>query len=52
VAELTHTGSNLRFDMSIAFTTNILTVVGDVDVDNKTLLVTDFVNLKIKLIVF
>jgi hypothetical protein len=35
--------------MSITFTTNILSMVVDVSIDNETLFVTDFINLKIKL---
>jgi hypothetical protein len=46
--ELTHPGSNPRFDMSVAFTANYFLVGGDVSVDSESLLVTDFVNLKIK----
>jgi hypothetical protein len=34
--------------MTVAFTANYFFSEGDVPVDNKTLLVTDFVNLKIK----
>jgi hypothetical protein len=48
VIELTHPGSNLTFDMSVAFTANYFLVRDDVTVDNDALLVTDFVNLKIK----
>jgi hypothetical protein len=49
VVKLTHPSSNLRFDMSITFTTNILSMVVNVSIDNETLFVTDFINLKIKL---
>jgi hypothetical protein len=48
VVELTHLGSNSRFDMGVAFTLIILSVGGDVSVDSEALLVIDFVNLKIK----
>jgi hypothetical protein len=46
--ELTHTDSNPRFDISVAFTANYFLVGGDIPVDNETFLVTDFVNFKIK----
>jgi hypothetical protein len=49
VVELTHTGLNFRFDMRIVFTVNYFLVGGDVPVDSETLLMIDFVNLKIKL---
>jgi hypothetical protein len=48
VVELTHPGLNTRFDMIVVFTANYFLVRDDVPVDNETLLVTDFVNLKIK----
>jgi hypothetical protein len=48
VVELTYPGSNLRFNMCVAFMANILSVIDDVSIDSKTLLVTDFVNLNIK----
>jgi hypothetical protein len=48
VAELIHSGSNSKFDMSVTFMTNYFLVGDDVPVDSETLLVTDFVNLKIK----
>jgi hypothetical protein len=48
VVELIHLGSNTGFDMSVIFTANYFLVRDDVPVDNETLLVTDFVNLKIK----
>jgi hypothetical protein len=35
--------------MSIVFTTNYFSVEDDISVDSKTFLMTDFVNLKIKL---
>jgi hypothetical protein len=49
VMKLTHSDLNLRFDMSVTFTVIILSVGGSVSVDSETLLVTDFVSLKIKL---
>jgi hypothetical protein len=49
VVELTYSASNPKFDMVLYLRLIILSVGGDVHVDNKTLLVTDFVNLKIKL---
>jgi hypothetical protein len=45
VMELTNSGSNPRFDMCVVF---ILSIEDDVSVDSDTLLVIDFVNLKIK----
>jgi hypothetical protein len=48
VMELTHPVSNHIFDMSVAFTANYFLVGDDVTVDSDALLVTDFVNLKIK----
>jgi hypothetical protein len=48
VMKLIHSGLNIIFDMSVTFTANILSVVGDVPIDSETLLVTDFVNLNIK----
>jgi hypothetical protein len=50
VVELIHIGLNLRFDMCVAFTINYFSVGGDVPVDSEMILVTDFVNLKIKLV--
>jgi hypothetical protein len=49
VVKLTYSASNPKFDMVLYLRLIILSVGGDVPVDNKTLLVTDFVNLKIKL---
>jgi hypothetical protein len=46
--ELIHSGLNHIFDMRVVFMANYFLVEGDVLVDNETLLVTDFVNLKIK----
>jgi hypothetical protein len=48
VLELIHLDSNSKFDMCIIFMTNYFLVGDDVFIDNETLLVTDFVNLKIK----
>jgi hypothetical protein len=47
VVELIHPGSNLRFDMHVAFTANYS--FSDVFIDSETLLLTNFMNLKIKL---
>jgi hypothetical protein len=52
VVELTHLGSILRFDTILYLWLIILLVRGDILIDNETLLVTDFVNLKIKPIQF
>jgi hypothetical protein len=49
VAELANSGLNYRFDMDVVFTTNNLLVVVDVPVDREMLLMTNFMNLKIKL---
>jgi hypothetical protein len=48
VVDLTHTGSNPIFDMSVVFTPNYFLVEDDVLIDNDVLSVTDFMNLKIK----
>jgi hypothetical protein len=48
MVELVHSGSNLRVDMSIVFTVNYFFMGDDVSVYNDALLVTNFVNLKIK----
>jgi hypothetical protein len=48
VVELTYICLNHRFDMSVIFTANILSVIVDIPVDSETFLMTDFVNLKIK----
>jgi hypothetical protein len=48
VVELTHPGSNPKFDMCVAFTANYSFSGGNVPVDSETLLMTDFMNLKIK----
>jgi hypothetical protein len=49
VVELIYPGLNLRFDMSVIFTANYSFSGRRCPVDSETLLVTDFVNLKIKL---
>jgi hypothetical protein len=49
VVELTHPDLNPKFDMCVAFTANYFLVEHDVPVDSELLLMTDFVNLKIKL---
>jgi hypothetical protein len=48
VVKLTHSGSNPRFDVCIIFTTNYCFSGRGHPVDSETLLVTDFVNIKIK----
>jgi hypothetical protein len=48
VVELIHSDSNPRFDMSVAFTANYSFSERRRPIDSVTLLVTDFVNLKIK----
>jgi hypothetical protein len=48
VVELTHPGSNPRFDMGVAFTANYSFSWRRRPIDNEALLVTDFVNLRIK----
>jgi hypothetical protein len=48
VVKLTHSDLNLTFDMCIVFITNYFSVGGDVSIDSETLLVINFVNLKIK----
>jgi hypothetical protein len=49
VVELTHPDSNSKFDMNVEFTVNYFLVGGDVSVTSETLLVIEFINLKIKL---
>jgi hypothetical protein len=46
--ELIHSSSNSKFDMGVVFTPNYSFSGGVVPVDSDVLLVTDFVNLKIK----
>jgi hypothetical protein len=48
VLKLIHPGLNLRFNMGAIFTVNYFLVEDDIPVDSETLLMTDFVNLKIK----
>jgi hypothetical protein len=48
VVELIRPCLNTRFDMRVVFSLIIFLVDGDVHIDNKMLLVTDLVNLKIK----
>jgi hypothetical protein len=48
MVELTQTGLNPRFDMSVTFTTNYFFSWRRCPVDSEMLLVTDFMNLKIK----
>jgi hypothetical protein len=52
MVELNHSCLNLRFDIDVTFTTNDFLVVGDVSIDSETLLMINFVNLKIKPIQF
>jgi hypothetical protein len=47
--KLIYLGLNLRFNIGVVFMTNYFLVRGDVLINNETLLMTDFVNLKIKL---
>jgi hypothetical protein len=49
VVKLIYTYLNSIFDMDVTFTANYFSVGGDVLVDSEMLLVTDFVNFKIKL---
>jgi hypothetical protein len=49
VVKLIHPDSNLTFNISVVFTTNYFLVGGDVLINNEMLLMTDFINLKIKL---
>jgi hypothetical protein len=48
VVELTHSDLNYRFGMCVVFMANYFLVRDNVPVDSDTLLVTDFMNLKIK----
>jgi hypothetical protein len=49
LVKLIHTDSNSRFDMIVVFTITYFFSVGDdIPVDSDVLLVTDFMNLKIK----
>jgi hypothetical protein len=48
LAKLTHSGSNSRFGMTLYLQLIILSTVSDVLVDSETLLMIDFMNLKIK----
>jgi hypothetical protein len=48
VMEIIHSVLNSKFNMSVTFMTNYSLVGADVSVDSNTLLVTDFVNLRIK----
>jgi hypothetical protein len=50
VVELIHSCLNYKFDMSVAFTANYFLVGDDIFINNETILMTDFMNLKIKLI--
>jgi hypothetical protein len=47
--KLTHPSLNSRFNMGVTFTANYFSVGGDASVHSDTLLMIDFVNLKIKL---
>jgi hypothetical protein len=48
MVKLIHPDLNHRFDMSVIFTANYFFSGGDANVDSDTLLVIDFMNLKIK----
>jgi hypothetical protein len=49
VIELNHTGLNARFNMMLYLRLIILSVEDDIPIESETILVIDFVNLKIKL---
>jgi hypothetical protein len=49
VVKLIYLDLNFRFDIDVIFMTNYFSVRCDVFIDSETLLMTDFVNLKIKL---
>jgi hypothetical protein len=49
VVKLIYSGSNFTSDMCVVFTTNYFLVGDDIFINSETLLVTDFVNFKIKL---
>jgi hypothetical protein len=49
VVKLIHLVLNTRFDLGVAFTANYFSVGDDVPIDSEALLMTNFVNLKIKL---
>jgi hypothetical protein len=49
VIELNHPDSNARFNMMLHLRLIILSMRDDISIDSETILVTDFVNLKIKL---
>jgi hypothetical protein len=48
VVKLTHLGSNPRFNIDVAFTTNYSFSGRRVSIDSNVLLMIDFMNLKIK----
>jgi hypothetical protein len=48
VVELIHPGLNPRFNIGVIFTANYFSVRGDAPVNNEALLLTDFMNLKIR----
>jgi hypothetical protein len=48
VVELIYPSLNSRFNIGVTFTANYFFVGGDIPIDNKTFLVTYFMNLKIK----
>jgi hypothetical protein len=52
MVELIYPDLNLRFDMRVIFMTNYFFSVADVPVDSEMILVTDFINLNIKLTQF
>jgi hypothetical protein len=49
VVELIHSGLNFKFDINVVFMANYYFSGSQRPVDSDTLLVTDFMNLKIKL---
>jgi hypothetical protein len=49
VLKLTYIVLNTRFDMVVVFTANCFLVGDNIFIDSETLLMTDFMNLKIKL---
>jgi hypothetical protein len=48
IVELIYSGLNFIFDISVVFMINYFLVKDDVTIDNKTFLVADFINFKIK----
>jgi hypothetical protein len=48
MVKLTYSGLNYRFDMCVVFITNYFLVGGAVPIESEALLLTDFLNVKIK----